>query len=52
MTLNWLFQWVAEFNVPAIKLDDDWELEDPVGQSLEVFEKTAREIERRIMLLE
>jgi len=37
---------------PAIKLDDDWELEDPVGQSLGVFEKTAKEIERRIMLLE
>ena len=37
---------------PAIKLDDDWELEDPVGQSLEIFEKTAKEIERKIMLLE
>ena len=37
---------------PAIKLDDDWELEDPVSQSFEVFEQTAKEIERRIMLLE
>ena len=37
---------------PAIKLDDDWELEDPVGQSFEVFEQTAKEIEQRIMLLE
>ena len=37
---------------PAIRLDDDWELEDPVGQSLEIFEKTAKEIERKIMLLE
>ena len=37
---------------PAIKLDDDWELEDPVGQSLKIFEKTAKEIERKIMLLE
>tara|TARA_B100001564_G_C20602851_1_gene653621 strand:+ start:644 stop:958 length:315 start_codon:yes stop_codon:yes gene_type:complete len=36
---------------PAIKLDDDWELDDPVGQSLEVFENTANEIKRRIMLL-
>ena len=36
---------------PAIKLDDDWELEDPVGQSLKIFEKTAKEIERKIMLL-
>ena len=37
---------------PAIKLNDDWELEDPVGQSHEVFEKTAKEIERKILLLE
>ncbi len=37
---------------PSIKLDDDWELEDPVGQSFEVFEKTAKEIEQRIILLE
>jgi hypothetical protein len=27
-------------------------LEDPVGQSFEVFEKTAKEIEQRIILLE
>ena len=37
---------------PSIKLDDDWQLEDPVGQSFEVFEKTAKEIEQKIMLLE
>ena len=36
---------------PAIKLDDDWELADPVGQSLAVFQETAREIERRILKL-
>ena len=37
---------------PNIKLDQDWELDDPVGQSLEVFEQTAKEIQRRIGLLE
>ncbi len=36
---------------PTIKIDEDWELEDPVGQQFEVFEQTANEIERRIRLL-
>ena len=36
---------------PAIKIDQDWELEDPVGQSYEVYEQTAMEIERRLNLL-
>ena len=37
---------------PVMKIDQDWELEDPVGQSLSVFEETAKEIERRLKLLE
>lgn len=37
---------------PAMNIDQDWELEDPVGQSLSVFEETAREIEKRLKLLE
>lgn len=37
---------------PAMKIHQDWELEDPVGQSLSVFEQTAQEIERRLKLLE
>ncbi|DAC29205.1 MAG TPA: arsenate reductase ArsC [Candidatus Poseidoniaceae archaeon] len=37
---------------PSIKLDDDWQLEDPVGQSITVFEETAREIQRRILELQ
>ena len=37
---------------PAMQIDQDWELEDPVGQSLSVFEETAREIEKRLNLLE
>ena len=36
---------------PTMKIDQDWELEDPVGQSLSVFEQTAKEIESRLKLL-
>lgn len=36
---------------PAIKIDDDWGLEDPVGQAYEVYERTAAEIERRLKSL-
>jgi len=36
---------------PAIKIDQDWELEDPVGGAYEVYESTAAEIERRLSLL-
>ncbi len=36
---------------PAIKIDEDWELEDPVGHDYEVYQKTAAEIERRLNLL-
>jgi protein-tyrosine-phosphatase len=36
---------------PAIKIDQDWELEDPVGQAYEVYETTAAEIERRLSLI-
>ncbi len=37
---------------PTIKLDQDWNLDDPVGQSIEVFERTAEAIEQRILMLE
>ncbi len=37
---------------PAMNIDQDWGLDDPVGQSLSVFEQTAQEIERRLMLLQ
>ena len=36
---------------PAIKIDEDWALEDPVGQEYEVYEQTAAEVERRLQLL-
>ena len=36
---------------PAMKIDEDWGLEDPVGQSYEVYEATADEILRRLQLL-
>ncbi|MCH1442452.1 MAG: arsenate reductase ArsC [Candidatus Poseidoniaceae archaeon] len=37
---------------PAMRIDQDWGLDDPVGQSLSVFEETAKEIEKRLKLLE
>ena len=36
---------------PAIKIDDDWGLEDPVGRAYEIYEQTAAEIERRLRSL-
>ena len=36
---------------PAMRIDEDWGLDDPVGQSLDVFEATASEIERRLSQL-
>ena len=36
---------------PAMRIDEDWGLDDPVGQSLDVFEATANEIERRLAQL-
>mgnify|MGYP002700417821 CR=1 FL=1 len=36
---------------PVMRIDEDWELEDPVGQAYEVYEATAAEIERRLKLL-
>ena len=36
---------------PTMKIDDDWELEDPYGEPYEVYETTAAEIERRLKLI-
>ena len=33
---------------PALKIDQDWGLEDPVGKPYEAYEKTAEEIQRRL----
>ena len=33
---------------PLMPIDQDWALEDPVGQPLSVYEATAREIELRL----
>lgn len=37
---------------PLMPIEQDWELEDPVGQALHVYEATANEIERRLQLLD
>ena len=36
---------------PNIPIDEDWELEDPVGQDLDLFRSTRDEILLRIMRL-
>ncbi len=36
---------------PAIAVDGDWGLDDPVGRSREVYEATADEITRRLKAL-
>ena len=36
---------------PAMKIDEDWDLEDPVGQTIEVFRKTRDAIRDRILRL-
>ncbi|MDP6856965.1 MAG: arsenate reductase ArsC [Candidatus Thalassarchaeaceae archaeon] len=33
---------------PTMRIDQDWELEDPVGQPVEVYRKTRDEIQRRL----
>ena len=38
-------------NCPLIRIDQDWELEDPVGQPLEIFEECAKRIEANIKKL-
>ncbi|MDA7463654.1 low molecular weight phosphatase family protein [Candidatus Poseidonia alphae] len=37
---------------PVMKIDEDWELEDPYGGLYEMYEATAAEIERRLKLIE
>ena len=37
---------------PSMRIDDDWELEDPHGGLYERYETTAAEIERRLKLIE
>ncbi len=39
-------------NCPAMKIDEDWGLDDPVGGEYEFYKTTAEEIERRLKLLE
>ena len=36
---------------PAVPLDGDWELEDPVGQSIDVYRKTRDAIEAHVRSL-
>jgi len=36
---------------PAMKIDEDWELDDPYKQSIEVFRETRDSIRDRIIRL-
>lgn len=36
---------------PAMKIDEDWGLEDPVGGPLSLYYDTAEEIQRRLNVL-
>jgi hypothetical protein len=37
---------------PAMKIDEDWGLDDPFGRKYDFYKTTAEEIERRLKLLE
>lgn len=37
---------------PTIRIDEDWGLEDPVGQPIEMFRQTAEVIKRKIINLQ
>ena len=45
---DYIFSMGCGVSCPAISLDGDWELDDPVGQSLDVYRSTRDEIERRV----
>lgn len=48
---DWVISMGCGVSCPMMEIDEDWGLEDPVGMPLEVFEKTADEIEQRLKLL-
>ena len=37
---------------PALSMDDDWELEDPVGRGEAFYRKTLEEIKQRLIALD
>lgn len=43
-----IFSMGCGVSCPAIPLNADWELDDPVGRSTEVYRSTRDEIERRV----
>ena len=43
-----IFSMGCGVSCPNVPLNGDWELEDPVGQSLDVYRSTRDEIERRV----
>ena len=43
-----IFSMGCGVSCPAVPLNGDWELNDPVGQSIEVYRATRDEIERLV----
>lgn len=41
----------VEESCPALKADEDWGLDDPVGHGIEVYRSTRDEIRRRVLAL-
>lgn len=37
---------------PALSMDDDWGLEDPVGRGVAFYRKTLEEIKQRLLMLD
>jgi len=49
---DWVISMGCGVHCPAMKIDEDWGLEDPVGRPYEVYEATAAEILHNLQQLE
>ena len=50
-TFDKVFSMGCGVSCPAVPLDGDWELEDPVGKSIDVYRKTRDSIEAHVRAL-
>ncbi len=47
-TFDYIISMGCGVSCPAIRIDADWELEDPVGQSIDVYRATRDQIEKNL----
>lgn len=47
-TFDYIISMGCGVSCPTIRIDADWELEDPVGQSLDVYRATRDQIEKNL----